>query len=317
MIHLLNPLWDAAGGSEWRTLKLFDLLRRRGEVRLWSEQDADPRLAAAYPIERIDVSAGRFPVGGTLVVVGVYFPVGSWIRESRPGRIVLHYNTPWRPGLESRLALLRDLAPLEIVFASDTLRARTGMEGVVQLSPIDISAFSPGPPRPAGAPFTVGRLSRDVPEKHHPEDPALYRRLVDPGARVRLLGGTCLPEIPGVERLPAKAEPAVDFLRSLDVFVYRTSPRWHEVFGRVVYEAMACGLPVVVHRQGGYLEHLDPGRNGLVFDTEAEAVEHLLSLKGDPGRRASLGAAARASIERLYSPAWAEELGAWYLRPRT
>lgn len=38
-----------------------------------------------------------------------------------------------------------------------------------------------------------------------------------------------------------------DFLKGLDVFVYYTHPDWVEAFGRVIFEAMAVGVPVIIH----------------------------------------------------------------------
>ena len=38
----------------------------------------------------------------------------------------------------------------------------------------------------------------------------------------------------------------VDFLRSIDVFVYFHHPNWVESFGRVIAEAMASGLPTIL-----------------------------------------------------------------------
>src|SRR5699024_11712161 len=37
-----------------------------------------------------------------------------------------------------------------------------------------------------------------------------------------------------------------DFLKSLDFFVYYTHPDWVEAFGRVIFEAMATGVPVII-----------------------------------------------------------------------
>ena len=63
-------------------------------------------------------------------------------------------------------------------------------------------------------PFTVGRVSRDALDKHHPEDPALYRMLASRGLRVRIMGGTCLASalvgVEGVELLPARPRRPMD-----------------------------------------------------------------------------------------------------------
>jgi glycosyltransferase involved in cell wall biosynthesis len=46
-------------------------------------------------------------------------------------------------------------------------------------------------------------------------------------------------------RIDSSAMPA--FYRDLDLFVLpsRTTPAWKEQFGRVLIEAMACGVPVI------------------------------------------------------------------------
>ena len=76
-IHLVNPLWNAGGGSENRTIELFRELSPHALVSLWSNSQPDPALAGLYPIRRIDPDAGSFPRGGTLVFIGVYKPPGA------------------------------------------------------------------------------------------------------------------------------------------------------------------------------------------------------------------------------------------------
>lgn len=306
MIHLVNPLWNAYGGSERRTLALHEMLRPRADVLLWSEHRVHPGIQA--PVRRI--AGGDFPRGGTLVVVGVYHALGDWIAEAKPERAILVYNTFHPDALKQQLARL-DAAGIrpELVYACELLRLSAGREGVVELSPIDLAEFSPGPPKPPG-PRVVGRLSRDVAEKHHPDDLEIYRRLLASGVRVRIMGGTCLPELPGLERLPEGAEPAADFLRGLDVFFYRTSERWVEAFGRVVVEAQACGVPVVAHRRGGYVSLLEDDD---LFATNEEAEALLRRLLEDPARRASKGASARRSVVAAYGPDWRERTAAYYL----
>jgi len=175
--------------------------------------------------------------------------------------------------------------------------------GPVLESLVDVARF-PARQRVGRRPFTVGRLSRDVPEKHHEEDAILWRALAAEGMRVRIMGGTCLAQklagVPNIELLPAGAEDAATFLRSLDCFVYRTSARWYEAFGRVVIEAMATGLPIVAGSQGGYAELLRDGRNALVFRTTAEALEAVRSVRDNARLACELGVNAAKDAGALH-----------------
>ena len=193
--------------------------------------------------------------------------------------------------------------PPEFVYAARWLEARVGRPGIVDWSPIDPQRFRPRPQRRAAGRFRIGRLSRDVVGKHHPDDPALYRALVAAGMTVRLMGAHCLypataPE-PGVELLAVGAEPAEAFLAGLDCFFYRTHPTWTEPHGRVVTEAMACGLPVVCDARGGYTEFIANGVNGFLFSGNAQALEILNYLRHSPGVCRRTGQAARRSIVDL------------------
>lgn len=85
-----------------------------------------------------------------------------------------------------------------------------------------------------------------------------------------------------------------------DVFVL---PSRYELFGIVMLEAMACGVPVVATRFGGLAEVIAHGETGFLVDptdtTElAEAIEALVcngELRGEMGRRA------RRAVEERYS----------------
>ncbi len=302
-IHLLNPLWDASGGSEWRTVSLYRELKERGDVQVWTEYTPDPALAAHAPVREM-LKLQDFPRSGTFVLVGVYWEVGAWMRQARPERVILVYNVDDPEGLEYRIGQLRSygIREVELVFASEALAGRAnGRKGVVERSPIDLERFSPKSKSDPGV--VVGRHSRDQIFKHHPGDPALYAEAVRMGAKVRILGGTCLGELPGVELLPAGAEPAETFLQGLDLFVYRTDPAWLEAYGRVVAEAMACGLPCLLERRGGYCELIRHGENGFLFDSQDEALGLLQRLVRDKALRTGIGAAARESIVAVYEEA--------------
>jgi glycosyltransferase involved in cell wall biosynthesis len=321
-IHLVNPLWDAAGGSEWRTIELFRELQDQCNVTLWSEHAVDPQFAADYPIRRISSFRSQCPRTGTLVVVGVYFKIGRWYRRTDFHRVILIYNTFLRKQLQKRIKQLSlgGKHNIELVYASQWLQGATGLPGLTQPSLIDLNRFTPQDGIPDGreiSRFVVGRLSRDVPEKHHGRDPDLYRRLVSAGCEVRIMGGTCLrsqlKRAREIDLLPPQSMDAGLFLRNLDCFYYRTSDRLLEGAGRVIAEAMACGLPVVCHQMGGYRELIEHGRTGFLFDTDEEAFQTIVRLKHDRDLRRTVGHAARRSMESLYSPSARREIASYYM----
>ena len=214
---------------------------------------------------------------------------------------------------------------MEVVYASELTKRKAGNHpGFVEPSLIDIDRFVPAPSKnrpsdPISTAFTVGRLSSDIPYKHHPEDAALYRRLVEEGCRVRIMGPSpslkaALGGLESVTLLPAYAQEAHLFLQGLDCFFYRTSEEYLEPWGRVITEAMACGLPVVCHESGGYARIIEHGRNGFLFDTQQEALEILLRLKEDRALRERVGEEARRTAEELFSSAVRSEIVEFYLR---
>jgi glycosyltransferase involved in cell wall biosynthesis len=303
LVHLVNPLWDPHGGADHRTLETGRMLADVADVRLWSEYEPAPVFNRTHEIARVRPMRFAFPRGGTLVFVGVYFRIGHWVHFARPARVVVLYNTDQPDRLRKNLARLAHTGrPTEVVYTSAALRRRHGGDGPVLESPIDTRRFRPANGR-THRPFTVGRMSRDIRSKHHEEDPALWRALAYAGCRVRIMGGTCLSAelsgAPNVELLPAGAEDAATFLRSLDCFLYRTSQHWFESYGRVVAEAMATGLPVVVGRPGGYVDYVTDGVHGRVFSSTQDAAAAVLSLRRSHAICATCGAAARALAERL------------------
>ncbi len=119
---------------------------------------------------------------------------------------------------------------------------------------------------------------------------------------------------PNIGLLPEGAEPAEEFLRSLSAFIYRIHPTWYECFGRVVAEAMACGLPAIVENRGGPREYIRDGLNGLLVESTEEMHEAVKRVRSDASLRFSLGNAARASMESLFSPQARREILDFYIR---
>ena len=302
-VHLVNPMWDASGGSDLRTIDTWRLLRPHADVHLWSEYCPSPAFAP-YPVERVRPLHLRYPHRGTLVFVGTYFRIGHWTRLASFDRVVLIYNTDQPDRLARNVERLERAGHrVEVVYTSRALRRRHRGRGRVLESPIDVARFRPWRIVRPARPFTVGRLSRDIRTKHHEDDPRMWRALAQAGCRVRLMGATCLAhelgDVPNVEVLPAGAEDPATFLRTLDCFVYRTSARWFEAYGRVVMEAMATGLPIVAGGRGGYTDHLRDGVNAVLIDGTDEAIERVMALQADAAGARRLGTSARRDVVAL------------------
>ena len=107
--------------------------------------------------------------------------------------------------------------------------------------------------KPHNKRIKIGRHSRDQYVKW-PEDPRELK-MIYPDKKayeIHVLGGAKTPE-KLLGKLPknwyvqefGEVHPK-DFLADLDVFVYYTHPKWVEAFGRVIFEAMAAGVPVII-----------------------------------------------------------------------
>ena len=124
----------------------------------------------------------------------------------------------------------------------------------------------------------------DIPYKQR-----LLRMIADAGCshRIRLLGFR---------------RDVAAVMRAMDVVVHSSVEP--EPFGMVVLEAMAQGRAVIAAAEGGPLEVVQDGVNGLLVpprDEEALA-EAMLSLIDAPAKRAYLGENAEFTISRRFSP---------------
>ncbi|KAB2966288.1 tetratricopeptide repeat protein [Zoogloea sp.] len=306
VLHLVCD-FPRRAGTELRCLDLAARLRAHVRVEVWATSPGIHESFVGQGIRLIDPAAGEVPDGGTLAVIGAWHPIGEWYGAARFRRVLVVYNVDQPNHLESaiRALALPGKPPVEIVYASDWMREQTGLPGRFEPSPVDLQRFRPQPGGFRPDRFVVGRLSRDLHYKFHVGAPAFFSALAARGVPVRMMGATVLADvlgaIPGIELMAVEAQPAEDFLRSLDCFVYRTHSYFPEPWGRVVTEAMATGLPVVAHAAGGFAQIIEHGRNGFLFHSDAEALSIIDALRASPGLRRSVGEAARASVEALYA----------------
>ena len=95
------------------------------------------------------------------------------------------------------------------------------------------------------------------------------------------------------------------WLRAMDVLVLpsRSTPRWSEQFGRVLVEAMACGVPVVAS-SSGEIPHVLGDAGVLVPENDPTALRAALAaLADDPAWRARLAVRGRERVLQCFTHA--------------
>jgi glycosyltransferase involved in cell wall biosynthesis len=184
----------------------------------------------------------------------------------------------------------------------------TVYDGTIKLEPtdwvnvFDLARFKTERAAPENGILRIGRHSRRDPEKW-PCDPADIRAAYPDrsGIEVHILGGADTPETL-LGKLPSNwtvhrfgAKDVVEFLREIDVFVYFHHPDWIEAFGRVIVEAMAAGLPVVLP------PHFEPLLGDAALYCEPEGVADILDQLRDPEFYLQRSKVSRDTAERRFS----------------
>lgn len=144
--------------------------------------------------------------------------------------------------------------------------------------------------------FTIGRLSRADPVKYPEDFPVFYECLELPEVRFRVMAWD---DTLGHkyrwhrfdarwELLKAEQQSAVEFLQSLDLFVYPLGHNFTESWGRSTVEAMLTGaIPLVP--PGHHLENLMiHGETGFICGDFLEYQEHAQKLFHDGALRDSM-----------------------------
>ena len=230
--------------------------------------------------------------------------------------LVRRYPLPFRM-IERYVLSHADYAIVGNQESSQVWRAK-GYQGRLAIIPqfgVDPELYTPAP-RPRGRGFVIGYVGRLVEQKG--VDLLLEALSGLEGTwRVYILGSG--PEREALrsqaqnlrlanrvsfdEQIPSGQMPA--YYHQLDALVVpsRTRPNWKEQFGRVIVEAMACGVPVIGSDSGEIPNVI--GDAGLIFPEDRVEVlrAHLARLLGDPSLQEELARRGRERALARYTQA--------------
>ncbi len=251
--------------------------------------------------------------GHTLHRLGIPFGVQSYENIDR----ALPRPLRW---LRSRV--LRDAAFVAARSDSAAELVRSwGARGEVQLAPPAVPPWDDAerPAKPAPRSFTVGYAGRLTEAKGLRDLLAAVRLLAAPVELILIGDGVLRDELDG-QAIPGSKVRVLDGIRheqmaaayaQLDVLALpsHTTATWKEQFGRVVIEALWCGVPVVGSDSGEIPWLLELTGGGLTFPEgrPEQLAERLERLRSDPALRGQLAATGRAAVERLFTVAAATD----------
>jgi glycosyltransferase involved in cell wall biosynthesis len=298
-----------------------DALRQRSPRPLWRYAGGWLRLLALISGRRRTVVIGIAPYSAWVWLLWwlrwrhavVYF--SSWPDWQEGGAAPHHPRSStlrawWRRALDglSAVGVSRE--------ATRQLRA-FGAHAMAIPHAVDVDAFEPGRRRSVGAPPTVLFVGRLVEEKGL-RDLVAAARIVSasrPDVRWAFAGRGPLEGFLEEQKALGlrlvllghlRAEDLTAAYESADLLVlpsYRTVEGWQELFGIVLVEAFAAGLPVVATDCVGPKEVVADGLTGrLVPQRDVAALASaLLELLADPEQRLSMATRARSEATERYA----------------
>jgi glycosyltransferase involved in cell wall biosynthesis len=185
-----------------------------------------------------------------------------------------------------------------------------GTAGTIGVTPHGVPSWPASSSPAAARPFTVGYAGRLVPEKGIGLLLDAVRRVA--GARLLIVGdGPLLADVAAAEGIEIEVRTDVhhnDMARAfadMDVLALPslTTPRWAEQFGRVLVEALWCGVPVVGSDSGEIPWVIETTGGGLTFsegDVESFAAA-LTRMRDDPALRRRFAEEGRRVVEQRFS----------------
>jgi glycosyltransferase involved in cell wall biosynthesis len=191
---------------------------------------------------------------------------------------------------------------------------RWGARGCIDIVPHTIPEWPLPAPSPRTGPFTIGFAGRLV-EAKGIEDLLDAARLLEFPFRLLVAGdGPLRASVESADlgqgtldlRPGLRSAQMPDVYAEMDLLVLpsRTTLTWAEQFGKVLCEALLCGVPVVGSSSGEIPWVIETSGGGRVFpERDAAALARTIAdLRDDDAARADLAKRGRAGVEEHFVP---------------
>ncbi|HEX6796061.1 MAG TPA: glycosyltransferase [Casimicrobiaceae bacterium] len=315
-LHVVAPAFDVMSDATWLVRRLRHLLAPL-RVTFWNASEASAGGEwARLDTKRIDVAAGHYPRGGGVMLAGVEDESDLWLRESLDPVLVFVQRASPAVLLERLRRIAADgVRSLRLVFDSHA-RARHFGDGHLVVPPaIDIAQW---PSHGGTDPFQQGTLriaacGQDRLAINAPRDANWLRAIAEAAGRLDLFDPGPLREAVGGSRavvcIPGDTGSRGKDVARCDLYLHRSMPWWSED-PRMLFGAMLTGTAVLCPRTSVYVEYLNEGIDGWLYDDADDALRIVAMLRHDPERVRVAGEAARRSAFARFEP---RSLGAAYM----
>jgi glycosyltransferase involved in cell wall biosynthesis len=165
--------------------------------------------------------------------------------------------------------------------------------------------------RPIRDTFTIGKHSRADKMKFSDNFPLFYEDLKIKNPKYRVMGfNKKIKENfewfdfnSNWDLLNENKEDTIDFLKSLDCYVYNSHHTFTETQCRATIEAMLTGLPVIAPTKDNFFNQIWHGKSGFLWSTYEECQKYVKFLEENPHLRIKMGKLAREISKELWCDA--------------
>lgn len=299
MQHIVAPFNEFAANAWhediWHAFRLAKHYKNQQlTYQLWSPEPLSTaslsKLKAAnlsinLDIQHIQPYRGIVPSDGNLWIMGETH-IGPWYDYHQYQNISVIYDNIKLDRFFQHLYRLRKKSSIEldVIHISKEQLKKSGLAGrKVEFGLADIEFWDKTnlPKKILNPTFTVGRISPDLIEWHHYDDPSLYNLLTQENIRVRLAGAHSIKAFIESEEKIEFLEPdnsMEKLISTIDCLICRSSPKKPRNFMPIISLAVNYEIPIIINSKNSLAEHLRQYSKTYIANTNHEIANAVMLL---------------------------------------